>query len=437
MMARTPVFDLPQSWQTWRRRVERWYLAYALLGITATGAVPILLPLALSRLGNAMDIGLVMAAISLGGLLAPWWGTLADRYRLHRCLLAGGLVVAAVGLAVLPFVTMRVVWLGLALLYGCGVSGASTVATLLIVEVHPETEWDERIAWLQTCHDAGHVGGLLLAAGLYHLDVRLSLLILASIAVLAAMLGWVTTRTPLSRLTPKPVLFYPARNGEWARHAPQHLYHHAYFQALRQLAPALRSPFGLFLGTWLLSLLGSSAFFALYPVLAREVFGIAPLLSSSALALAVSLRLVLYVPVGHWSCRLGPACVLRWALGLRLLTFVGLFGLGLLPTNSHGRLALLGFILIMLCWALLSVSSTALTAHLAPGNQGESMGLFNAVSALAGVLGATLGGWLAAQWGYNAASGLAVVGLTLGLCLSLTLPKHLHAHAQPEPHERT
>ena len=427
MMVRTSVVSLPPSWQTWRRWVERWYLVYALLGLTATGAVPILVPLAVSRLGNAMDIGLVMAAMSLGGLLAPWWGTLADRYRLHRCLLAGGLVVAAVALAVLPFVTMRAAWLGLVLLYSCGVSGASTVANLFIVEVHPETEWDERIAWLQTCHDAGHVGGLLLAAGLYPLDGRLTLLVVASIVVLAAMLGWLTTQTPPGQFTPKPVLFYPVRHGEWARQSPQHLYHHAYFQALRQLAPALRSPFGLFLGTWLLSLLGSSAFFALYPVLAHEVFGITPLLSSSALALAVSLRLVLYVPAGRWSGRLGPACVLRWALGLRLLAFVGPFGLGLLPANGPSMLALVGFTLIVLCWALLSVSSTALTAHLALNNKGESMGLFNAITALAGVLGATLGGWLAAQWGYNAASGLAVVGLTLGLCLSLTLPKNRNA----------
>jgi uncharacterized membrane protein YeaQ/YmgE (transglycosylase-associated protein family) len=35
------------------------------------------------------------------------------------------------------------------------------------------------------------------------------------------------------------------------------------------------------------------------------------------------------------------------------------------------------------------------------------MGLFNAVTSLAGVLGAALGGWLAGQWGYNAASGWA------------------------------
>jgi hypothetical protein len=38
-----------------------------------------------------------------------------------------------------------------------------------------------------------------------------------------------------------------------------------------------------------------------------------------------------------------------------------------------------------------------------------------------GVCGAALGGWLATHWGYHAALGLAVAGLTLGLSLSLTV----------------
>ena len=55
------------------------------------------------------------------------------------------------------------------------------------------------------------------------------------------------------------------------------------------------------------------------------------------------------------------------------------------------------------------------------------MGLFNAVGSLAGVLGAALGGWLALQWGYNAAPGLAVAGITLGLYLSMAIRPGEHA----------
>jgi MFS family permease len=123
-----------QTRSSWRRWVEPWYVAYALLGMTATGVIPIVVPLAISRLGSAADVGLVMAAISLGGLTAPLWGGLADRYRLHRWLLVGGLVVTAVGLALFPFTTTRAAWLGLALIQGLGVAGATTVANLFVVE---------------------------------------------------------------------------------------------------------------------------------------------------------------------------------------------------------------------------------------------------------------------------------------------------------------
>jgi MFS family permease len=362
-----------------------------------------------------------MAALSLGGLTAPLWGKLADHYHLHRCLLTGGLAVTAVGLTALPFVDVPIAWLGLAFLLGLGVAAASTVANLFVVEAHPEDQWDGRIAWLQTFQDSGYVGGLLLAVWLSQIDLRLGLLIIASITGLAAVLGWTTTQTPPTPCIPRPVLLHPARYGEMTQHTPQHLYHHAGYQVLWRLAATLRSSFGRFLVTWLLSLSGSSAFFAFYPVLARDVFGISPALASLAFALAASLRLMLYVPAGRWSHRCSPVRVLQGALGMRLLVFMGLFALGLTPAGGHRQLALLGFAPIVLCWALLSVSGTALTAHLARHNEGEGMGLFNAVTSLAGVLGAALGGWLAGQWGYNVASGLAVVGITLGLCLSLTI----------------
>jgi len=83
---------------TWWRWVEPWYLVYALLGATMGGLVPILLPLLVSRAASAAHVGLVMAALSLGGLTAPLWGNLADRCRLHRWLLTGGLSAIAVGL---------------------------------------------------------------------------------------------------------------------------------------------------------------------------------------------------------------------------------------------------------------------------------------------------------------------------------------------------
>lgn len=57
----------------------------------AASLAPIGLPLAISRMGGAAEVGLAVAAVSVGGLSAPLWGSLADRARLHRWVLAGGL----------------------------------------------------------------------------------------------------------------------------------------------------------------------------------------------------------------------------------------------------------------------------------------------------------------------------------------------------------
>ena len=54
---------------------------------------------------------------------------------------------------------------------------------------------------------------------------------------------------------------------------------------------------------------------------------------------------------------------------------------------------------------------------------GQGMGIFNAVTAIAGVLGAVLGGWAAGVWGYNSIVFLALLGVAVGLGLSFLVNK--------------
>jgi DHA1 family tetracycline resistance protein-like MFS transporter len=421
-MSRKPDKGKSPSRQAWRRWVEPWYLAYALQGATVAGLTPILLPLAVSHTGSAAHIGLVMAAVSLGGMTAPLWGGLADRYRLHRWLLAGGLLVTAGGLAAFPFTTQPAVWFGLALLQGIGAAAAATVANLFIVEGYAKREWDERIGWLQTFYGGGQVAGLLLAAALSATHLRAGLLTAAGLTALGALLGLATTQAPSKpKKGPRPVLLAPARHGEWPLSSPQRLFHHLTAGTLTVLSKAVRSPFGLFLLAWLLAFGGSAAVFSLYPVLMRQLFGLAPSVSSSIFALAAGLGLLLYSPAGIWSDRWGPGWVLRAGFGLRLLAFAGLLGLGLVQFGGASWLALGPFVLVVLSWSLLTVSGTALTAKLSPVGEGEGMGLYNAVTAAAGVLGSALGGWAAGLWGYNAASAMAVAGVALGLLLAICI----------------
>lgn len=417
----------------WRRWIESWYISYALLGAAIAGLAPILLPLMVIRIGGAAEVGFVMAAFSLGGLTAPLWGNLADRYRLHRWLLTLGLAVAAVGLAIFPFTSILTVWLGLAIFQGGGAAAASTVANLFVVEAHPRAEWDERIGWLQTFYAAGQVGGLLLAGALGQVDPRGGLLVAGGMAILAVLPGWWTTRTPLAPLRPKPVPLHPPRHTEWPAVSPQRVFHHLTPEAMRRLGPALRSPFGLFLVVWLLSFGGSAALFSLYPVLMQEAYGISPAVSSIGFAVAAGLGLALYSPAGRWSEGFGPSRVLQLALGVRVLAFLGLFALGIAPSGALGWLALPGFAFVVLAWSLLSVSGTTLTARLSPVGEGIGMGVFNATTALASVVGAAAGGLVAGTMGYVEVSALAAAGNAVGLVLSLAIRADRQDGAKADP----
>ncbi len=116
----------------WFLEIEPWYLSYGLLGMVMAGLVPMLVPLVVSGSGSAGQVGLVMGALSLGGLPAPLWGILADRFRWHRWLLTGGIVAIIVGSGLFEFSPALGLWLGLALLLGLGASAAGTVASLFV-----------------------------------------------------------------------------------------------------------------------------------------------------------------------------------------------------------------------------------------------------------------------------------------------------------------
>lgn len=410
---------------SWRQEIEPWYLAYGLQGVTVAGIAPILLPLWVSRDGSATSVGLVMAAFSLGGLTAPLWGWLADRNRLHRLLLVGGLLTTSLGMAAFPFTNTLIMWLALALLQGVGAASAATVANLFVVEAHPRAEWDERIGWLQTFYGGGQVAGLLLAGIISRTDLRAGLLTATGMTGAAFLVGWFTSRTPSGPRTPKPVLLRPARNTESALGSPQHLFHHLTIESWRQLGPAVLSPFGFFLILWFLSFAGSLSFFSLYPVLMEHAYGVSPRLSSIGFAVAAGLGLVLYTPAGRWAERIGAMRVLRYGLGVRVLAFFGLWVLGFFTLVAQSWLALLGFAFVVLSWSLLTVSATTLTAQLSPVGEGAGMGFFSALTALAGVIGAVIGGFVAGRWSYHAVSIVGLLGVSLGLLLSVRLvPTH-------------
>jgi DHA1 family tetracycline resistance protein-like MFS transporter len=421
-----------RHWYGW---IEFWYLVYAFMGLVVAGLVPILIPLIVSKSGNAGLVGVVVAALSLGGLTSPLWGALADRRRLHRALLAGGMLLAGVSLAAFAVSTRPILWVLLAVLQGLGIAAAATVANLFVVEAHPKTEWDQRIGWLQTFYGIGQVSGLLLAGLFTRADLRLGMWLAAGVSLIAAILAWFSTRTPPVQPGPKPVLRHPARHAESVVNSPQRLFHHPQWNGLGELLVSLRSPYGLFLLVWLLAFAGPAALFSQYPLLMQKLYGVVPETSSVAFAIIAALGLTLYTPAGDWSKHDGPARILAVSLGFRLFAFAVLLWLALLRSSGTiGLLALIAFAFVVWAWSLMSVSGTDLAARLSPSGEGQGLGIFNAMTSVAGILGALIGGWVASAWGYIAIVVFAVLGVLLGLILSSFINRK-HAGEADQPHD--
>jgi predicted MFS family arabinose efflux permease len=96
---------------------------------------------------------------------------------------------------------------------------------------------------------------------------------------------------------------------------------------------------------------------------------------------------------------------------------------------------MLFFLFVVLAWSLLSVSSTALVASLSPQNEGEGMGIFNAVTALSGVIGAAVGGWAASSWGYVAIPMMSMISVALGFLIMLKINCHPEFQKREEVHQ--
>ncbi len=398
----------------WYKWVSAWYIVYALLGIVSLGLVPILLPLAVSSKG-AGNVGIIMAGFYLGGISASVAGYLCDKYRLHKTVIIGGLLLLGISLGIFRFSHSLIWMLLLSILMGTGISGVSTVANLLIVEKYPETEWDDRIGWLQSFFGIGQVMGLVLVI-LFTKDILAGFFVSSMFVIMGIMVSFFTIRTPDKPISSiKQAKIKEIKHGEWSVSGPNKAHHRINIRVLKSMKNIFRTEFGIFMIAWLLVYTGAAGVFSLYPVLYKNYYHVPPGLSSAAFAIAVAAGLFLYAPSGMLSNRMGAKKVLGFSIGIRIIAFLFMAILPFIPSLNPGIPSLLLFGIIVLAWSPLSVSSLAYTASISTIGEGEAMGIYNTVSNLAGVIGSLAGGLLASFFGYGAVPLLAAVLLSVGL----------------------
>lgn len=412
--------------------LEPWFAPFALVNGSAVGLVPILLPLVAIQYGVG-HVGLVMGAFNVGALAAPIAGNLADRFRSYRLITAGCAAACAIALWLFPVAGP---WpqVPLALVNGAGFAGAVTVANLLIVERQQQSEWNQRLGWLETALSIGQGAGLVLAAWLAGLHARPALLIAAIVPASGVPLALLLIPTVPSepRVLAAHRLASIGRVGEWGPASPSRAHHLASRRSRVGLAAVLRGRCGWFLAAWMTAFAGAAVIFALYPVLFRSAFGVPPRTSALAFAAVVFASLPLFVIAGRVSQRHGPAAALVGALAARVILLTVLAVLAAIRHVSPA-LPLVAFAGIMFAWSFLSVASPDLTAQLVPGDEGDAQGALNASSGLAGLAGSVVGGFAAAHWGYPAALGIGAAAVAVGLAIFVTKVMHQRAPGQTLP----
>jgi MFS family permease len=413
---RLPHPHLPHGLVTFPRKlwpwIEPWFLAYACLGIVQGGMLPLLLPLSA---GGSTHAGTIVGVMNLAGLSAPFWGHLADRRRLHRQVLLAGMLAAFVALLLMPAQTGLPLKATLAAILGLGFAAANTVANMFIVEVRPREEWDARIGALQALSGAGQVTGLLIAGfigGRYALDYAVAAALIAA----AVPIAWLTLRGVQIPVPRHEATAHAPLGGEGWAGSPQRLFHIVTWQGLGTLLRELEMPFARLMIVWFVAFIAISAVLTMFPLALIRAFGVATGLPATTYAFASAVSLGMYPLAASVAKQHGARLVLRAGFAVRTLA-IAILAVAFLWRLGGVPLALTGFGVLVLGWPLLGVSGTALAAQLAPGEKGEALGLFNAVSSLAGAVGAFLGGWAMELVGFGAVclAGAIMVGLA-ALC---------------------
>ncbi len=368
-----------------------WLIAYVLLGLVQSGMIPIVLPLAAAPGATS---GFTYAAFAASGVAAPFVGAWSDRHRRHRATLIAGLAIAACACLAHALPGGIAQHMATAAAIGFGVSSASTVATMFIVEVEPEARWDGLIGLLQACLSGGQLVGLLLAGVLGLRHVADALVLAALLLLLAIPVAYRYAPDPVQVVSRPNLPPRTPRSGDIGAIGAQRQLHRPTRAAFATLA---RNDLTRFLAAWLVSYTATNGLSVMMSVVMVRLYGAHATLETGAYALGVGLSLLIYRRVAGWDRTYGPWRVLRTGLAVRAVLIALMLVLAFAGRHAGASIVLpilLCFAGTQFVWPLLSVASTALAVTLSPARRAESVGLLNAATSLGATLGGIVGGVL-------------------------------------------
>lgn len=415
----------------------RWLYAWG-LGSVALGGASLLLPLYIIELGaDPFTLGLLAASSALAGAPGAFFsGSIADRTGRRRIFVLAALGAITAMLVLVPFFQQipfviaanAVVWFAFA--------AAGPVLTLLAVAGVEESDWPDRIALLSTYQGWGWAGGLVFGLvwtgiGEHYLSPIATQRAFFLACAACSTGAFILSRTSLPPESTTQLLdlqsvrramlrarrmnlrgatfpFTPGRLVGGSIHAldPRHLFD----RFSRELVA--------YYGAVLLFFIGFTAFFAPLPLYLEEleyssgtIFGLY-LVSSLGSA-------VFFVGAAALSRRYNDGALQSTGLFVRAVSLPTVALVGTTVGASLIGLVLTGllFLFVGLTWAVIAVTAATIVARLAPPSiRGEALGMYAAVSAVAGGIGSLLGGAVA-EINYLLAFGVAGGFVALGAVL--------------------
>lgn len=421
---------------------ERWLAAWG-VGSAALGGASLLVPLYIVKLGaNPFALGILAASaafISAPGALVL--GEFADRTGKRRIFVLASLTTVTAALLVIPFISSILLIIGLNALVWFAAAAAAPILNLLVTIDVPEAEWQSRFALLNKYQGWGWAGGLVLGVTWTTVMAQTVSPLLAQrtfFGVCAAGAGIATIASARVLPAESEIRSDRPNTHRLTRHmtnARQMAVRGATFPFLRsrlylttrsfhpiQLLNRLTQKLSLYFIAVILFFTGFSAFFAPLPIyLSRVGYGSGEIF---ALYLVSSLgSAAFYVTAGKLANRYDLNFLQTGGLLLRAIALpaVALVGTALAASSVGFLATAIVFVLIGLSWAIIAVTTVTIVTRLAPiANRGQVLGIYTALSALAGGIGSILGGWLASK-GYMIAFGVAGGLVFAGAILVITI----------------
>lgn len=414
----------------------RWLAAWALASV-ALGGASLLVPLYVVSLGGGpVILGLLAASAAfVGAPGALVVGRIADRTGRRRPFVLGGIALAAAPLVAIPLTeSIPLVVVANALLWFAA-GAVAPVLSLQVVAGVPEASWSDRYARLNAYQGYGWAGGLVLGAAwtalggryLPPLAVQQSFFLVCAACAGAGLLLGVRLLPADGGVTPTNTAKGPrlARAMTRARRLNVRgatfplgfgrLYWTTAAFHPRRFVQRFTPTLAVYFGAVVLFFAGFAAFFAPLPVFLTDAgfdsgsIFLLYLVSSVGAAVA-------YTPAGGLAARYDAPLLQTVGLSVRGLALPAVAVVGTLFDPAAGGLVATGavFVIIGVAWALIAVTASTLVTRIAPPTvRGEALGVYTALSAVAGGLGSVLGGWLGAidfTLAFAVAGALVLVG---------------------------